>query len=111
MGVRIPDHKQYDWCHKFATATLVGDGVHMVAGMIPVGNAERTNNQAYPGDHEQSFVHGDVVRELLSIVSGHLTPRCIYADRAFATADTIRAFESNNLRYLMPAPRNKRTKR
>lgn len=106
-----PDHKQYDWCHKFATATLVGDGVHMVAGMIPVGNAERTNNQAYPGEHEQSFVHGDVVRELLSIVSRHITPRCVFADRAFATADTIRAFESNNLRYLMPAPRNKRTKR
>ncbi|TKX61019.1 transposase [Halorubrum sp. ASP1] len=106
-----PDHKQYDWCHKFATATLVGDGVHMVAGMLPVGNAERTDNDAYPGEGEQSFVHGDVVRELLDIVSDYVTPRCVYADRAFATADVVSAFEENNLRYLMPAPRNDRTKR
>ncbi|TMT81377.1 transposase [Haloterrigena sp. H1] len=106
-----PDHKQYDWCHKFATATLVGDGVHMVVGMIPVGNAERTDNDAYPGEEEQSFVHGDVVRKLIGIVSDYITPRCVYADRAFATADTVSAFEENNLRYLMPAPRNKRAKR
>lgn len=105
-----PDHKQYEWCHKFATATLVGDGVHMVVGMLPVGNPEYTDNDAYPGEKEQSFVHGDVVRELLDIASEYIRPRRVYADRAFASADTIRAFEERNLRYLMPAPRNKRTK-
>ena len=106
-----PDHKQYSWCHKFATATLVGDGVHMVVGMLPVGNAEKTANDAYPGEQEKTVIHGDVVRELVGITSKYVTPRCVYADRAFASTDTIVAFEENNLRYMMPAPRNDRTKR
>ncbi|MDV7351350.1 transposase [Halorubrum distributum] len=106
-----PDHKQYKWCHKFATATLVGDGVHMVVGMLPVGNPDFTDNQAYPGDKEKSYVIGDVVRELLSMTKHYVTPRCVYADREFASADTISAFEQHNMRYLMPAPRNDRTKR
>ncbi|TKX74082.1 transposase [Halorubrum sp. GN11_10-6_MGM] len=105
-----PDHKQYKWCHKFATATLVGEGVHMVVGMLPVGNPDFTDNQAYPGGEEKSYVAGDVVRKLLSKTKRHVTPRCVYADRAFASADTIAAFEQHNMRYLMPAPRNDRTK-
>lgn len=105
-----PDHKQYSWCHKFATATLVGDGVHMVVGMLPVGNPEYTDNEAYPGEEEKTLVHGDVVRELLDIATEYVNPRRVYADRAFASADTISTFEEHNLRYLMPAPRNDRTK-
>ncbi|MDQ2055894.1 transposase [Halobellus sp. H-GB7] len=106
-----PDHKQYSWCHKFATATLVGDGVHMVVGMLPVGNAEQIANDAYSGEQEKTVIHGDVVRELVGITSKYVTPRCVYADRAFASTDTIAAFEEHNLRYMMPAPRNDRTKR
>ena len=106
-----PDHKDYDWCHKFATATLVGDGVHMVVGMIPVGNPDWADNEAYPGEKEKSYVAGDVVRELLGITNRHVTPRCVYADREFASADVITAFEERNLQYMMPAPRNARTKR
>lgn len=106
-----PDHKEYEWCHKFATATLVGEGVHMVVGMIPVGNPERTANDAYPGTGEKSYIVGDVVRKLLSITNQHVRPRCVYADREFATADVIAAFEEHRLKYMMPAPRNARTKR
>ncbi|MDR5672025.1 transposase [Halalkaliarchaeum sp. AArc-GB] len=106
-----PDHKQYDWCHKFATATLVGDGVHMVVGMLPVGNPAHVDNEAYPGSDNKSYVVGDVVRDLLEITNQYVTPRCIYADREFASADTIAAFEEENARYMMPAPRNDRTKR
>ena len=106
-----PDHKQYDWCHKFATATLVGDGVHMVVGMLPVGNPAHVDNEAYPGSDDKSYVVGDVVRDLLEITNQYVTPRCIYADREFASADTIAAFEEENARYMMPAPRNDRTKR
>ncbi len=105
-----PDHKECERCHKFATVTLVGDGIHMTVAMLPIGNPERVDNDAYPGEEQQSFVHGDVVRKLLDIASDHVTPRCVYADRAFASADTISAFEDKNLKYLMPAPRNKRTK-
>ena len=108
--VGTPDYKRFSWCHKFATATLVGDGVHMVTAMLPVGNPKVTDNDAYPGNEEKSLVHGDVVRELLDITSEYVTPRRVYADRGFASADVIRAFEERNLKYLMPAPRNKRTK-
>lgn len=104
-----PANKEYSWCHKFATATLVGDGVHMVVGMLPVGNPEEIDNEAYPGYEEKTVIHGDVVRELIDITSQYVTPRCVYADRAFASADTIAAFEENNLRYMVPAPRNDRT--
>lgn len=107
-----PEHKDYQWCHKFATATLVGDGIHMVVGMIPVGNPDATDNEEYPGEDEKSYIVGDVVRELLSITEDcNITPRCVYADREFASADTIRALEKRGLKYMMPAPRNDRTKR
>ncbi|MDL0138980.1 transposase [Halobacterium salinarum] len=106
-----PDHKDYSWCHKFATATLVGDGVHLTVGMLPVGNEDHVDNDAYPGDDEYTVIHGDVVRDLLEIVPDSVTPRCVYADRGFASTDAIAAFEENNLKYLMPAPRNDRTKR
>lgn len=106
-----PEHKDFRWCHKFATATLVGDGVHMVAGMLPVGNPVYTDNHAYPGSEEKSYVVGDVVRELLGIATKRITPRCVYADREFASADAIAAFEQHDVTYMMPAPRNDRTKR
>ncbi|RLM59938.1 transposase, partial [Halorubrum sp. Atlit-26R] len=106
-----PDHIDYDWCHQFATATLVGEGVHMVVGTLPVGNPEYTPNDAYPGSKEKSYIVGDVVRKLLSITNRHVSPKCVYADREFATGDVICAFEENNSRYLMPVPHNDRTKR
>jgi len=106
-----PSNKEYSWCHKFATATLVGDGVHMVAGMLPVGNPDWANNDAYPGEKDKSYVVGDVVRELLKITNQYVDPKCVYADREFAAADAIAAFEGHDMKYMMPAPRNDRTKR
>lgn len=106
-----PSKKEYSWCHKFATITLVGDGVHMVAAMLPVGNPDQANNDAYPGEKEKSYIIGNVVRELLATATQYIEPDCIYADREFAAADTIAAFEEYDLTYMMPAPRNDRTKR
>ncbi len=106
-----PDTKEYRWCHKFATATLVGDGIHTVVAMLPVGNPEFADNEAYPGSEEKSYICGDVVRKLLDKVPNSINPRCVYADREFATADVMTAFETHNMRYLMPAPRNDRSKR
>jgi hypothetical protein len=106
-----PSNKEYRWCHKFATITLVGEGVHMVAAMLPVGNPDRTNNDAYPGGEDKSYIVGDLVRELLDIATQYIEPDCVYADREFASADVIAAFEDYGLWYMMPAPRNDRTKR
>lgn len=105
-----PDHKQYSWCHKYATITIVGEGIHMVVGMIPIGNPDARNGDAYPGSDDKSWRVGEITRELLDIACDHVTPSCVYADREFAAADTIAAFEEYNVKYMMPAPRNKRTK-
>jgi hypothetical protein len=79
--------------------------------VLPIGNPVYTDNHAYPGSEEKSYVAGDVVRELLGIAMKRITPRCVYADRGFASADTIVAFEERDVTYMMPAPRNDRTKR
>jgi hypothetical protein len=79
--------------------------------VLPIGNPVYTDNHAYPGSEEKSYVAGDVVRELLGIAMKRITPRCVYADRGFASADTIVAFEQRDVTYMMPAPRNDRTKR
>lgn len=106
-----PKDKEYSWCHKFATATIVGENVHMVVGMIPIGNAEARDGDAYPGDETKSYRVGEVVRDLLEIATDHVRVRCVYADREFAAADTIKAFEEYDVKYMMPAPRWARLKR
>lgn len=106
-----PDKKEYSWCHKFATATIVGDNVHMVVGMLPIGNADARDPDAYPGGETKSYRVGKVVRDLVSIATEHVRVKCVYADREFAAVDTIAALEEHDLFYMIPAPRNDRTKR
>lgn len=106
-----PENKEYRWCHKFATATIVGENVYMVVGMIPIGNAEARDGDAYPGEETKSYRVGEVVRDLLEIATDHVRVRCVYADREFAAADTIKAFEEYGVKYMMPAPRHARLKR
>jgi hypothetical protein len=106
-----PDDKEYNWCHKFATATIVGDNVHMVVGMLPIGNANARNGNFYPGEETKSYRVGEIVRDLVSIATDHVRVKCVYADREFAAADTIAALEDHDVFYMIPAPRNPRTKR
>jgi hypothetical protein len=35
-----PEDKSYDWCHKVATASIVGDNVRFTAAMLPIGDAD-----------------------------------------------------------------------
>jgi len=106
-----PDNKEYNWCHKFATATIVGDNVHMVVGMVPIGNAEARDGDAYPGEETKSYRVGEIVRDLLEMATDHVRVRCVYADREFAAADTIAAMEEYDVKYMIPAPRTDRLKR
>ncbi len=106
-----PRDKGYDWCHKFATAAIVGENVHMVVGMIPIGNSKARKGNAYPGKSDKSYRVGEIVRELMAMATDHLRIKCVYADREFAAADTIVALEQENVKYMIPAPRNSRTKK
>ncbi len=106
-----PDDKEYDWCHKFATAAIVGDNVHFTVGVEPLGSVEYAHNEAYPGNTDQSYHTGDVVRRLLSRLPRSISVHTVYADRGFYAADVFHAFEEANLYYIVPAPKRKRLKR
>lgn len=98
-----PADKEYDWCHKFATAAIVGENVHFTVAMLPVGNAHYHDPDDYPGK-DRTYRMGEVVRNLLDIADEHVTVRCVYADREFYGGDTVAALEEYNMTYVIPAP-------
>ncbi len=106
-----PDDKEFDWCHMFATATIVGQNTHYTVGVLPLGSMEYADNEAYPSAKAQHFYAGDVVRQLVSIVNEFVDIRIVYADRAFHAVDVIHAFEEHDLFYLIPARKNDRIAR
>ena len=107
-----PEEKEYDWCHKFATANVVGDNVQFAVAMVPVGNADNHDPEAYPGE-DKSHRAGGIVRRLVDIVENRarLSVRRVYADRWFHATDVVAALEERNLFYVIPAKRDDRVKR
>jgi hypothetical protein len=96
-----PDDKDYRWCHKFATATVVSNNVHFVVAMVPVGDAEHHDPDAYPGE-DKTYRAGNVVRELLSRVTDQLSVHRMVADREFYATDVD---------YIIPVPEDQRSSR
>lgn len=50
QGLHDKNDKPYDWCHKFATAAIVGKNTHYTVGVLSLGSAEYAAYQAYPGE-------------------------------------------------------------
>ena len=98
-----PENKDYRWCHKFATVTIVGDNVNFVVGVIPVGSTEYAATDAYPGK-DRSYRVGNVTRRLLNIAEEYVTIKRVYADREFYAADVIHTLNSRELKYVIPVP-------
>ncbi|EMA46088.1 transposase IS4 family protein [Halococcus saccharolyticus DSM 5350] len=97
-----PTNKEYDWCHKFATAVIVGENTHYVVGVCPLGSTEYADTQAYA--RERSYYVGDVARRLLSIADDYVNIRMVYADREFHAADVLYTLEvERGLNYIIPA--------
>jgi hypothetical protein len=106
-----PDNKYYNWCHKFATATIVGQNTHFIVGVVPLGSIEYADTDAYPGE-DKSFRSGNVVRRLIDIAEQHTNIRMVYGDSEFASGDVISALENDyGIKYVTPAPDNKRLDR
>ena len=107
-----PDDKSYDWCHKFATASVVGENIHFTVAMLPIGDADDHDPDDY-ADEDKSYRAGGVVRRLVDIVENRirLSVRRVYADREFHAADVIDVLEQRNLFYVIPARRDDRVKR
>jgi len=104
-----PDDKEYEWCHKFATANVVGDNVHFTVAMLPVGEAHYHDSDAYSGK-DKSYRAGDVIRQLVDRASDLVPVRRVYADREFYAADVITALERKGLKYVIPVPIRDRLK-
>ena len=107
-----PEDKSYDWCHKVATASIVGDNILFTAAMLPIGDADDHDPDAYAGE-DKSYRVGGVVRRLVDIVEAraNLRIRRVFADREFHAADVVAALEERDLFYVIPAARDDRIKR
>ncbi|GAA0466163.1 hypothetical protein GCM10008985_23940 [Halococcus dombrowskii] len=107
-----PDDKSYDWCYKFATASVVGDNIQFTAAMLPIGDADDHDPDEYSGE-DKSYRAGGVVRRLVETVEERirLSVRRVYADREFHAADVIDVLEQRDLFYVIPAKRDDRVKR
>jgi hypothetical protein len=102
-----PKEKEYRWCHKFATAVIVGQNTHYIVGVCPLGSTEYANTDAYPGKNRSYYV-GDVARRLLSIADEYVNIRMVYADREFHAVDMIQTLEDRGLNYIIPAVKDDR---
>lgn len=109
--VGTPKHKDYQLCHKFATAVIVGENTHYVVAVEPLGSVEYMDNDAYPGNEKKNYRPGDITRRLLDRAVKYVDIRVVYADRAFLAADVLAALENSNLYYVIPAPVRDRLKR
>jgi hypothetical protein len=96
MVMGAPRTKEYDWCYKFATLTVVGENVKFTLAMRPVKKGDRI---------------GHIVRELLERGREHVSIKTVYADSEFCAVDVIYALEGANCQYVIPSPKNKRVKR
>jgi len=106
-----PDNKEYGWCHKFATAVIVGENTHFVVAVEPLGSPNYLDNFAYPGSTERSYRQGAIVRRLLDRAEDYVSIKVVYADRAFYAADVVTTLENRELYYVIPAPARDRLKR
>lgn len=104
-----PENKSYDYCHKFATAVIVGENTHYTVGVCPLGSTEYADTHAYAGK-DRSYYVGDVARRLLSVADEFVNIKIVYADREFHTADVIATLEARDLNYVIPAVKDKRIK-
>jgi len=107
-----PEDKSYNWCHKVATASIVGENVLFTVAMLPIGDADNHESEAYAGE-AKSYRVGGVVRRLVDIVEerANLRIRRVFADREFHAADVVAALEERDLFYVVPAVRDDRIKR
>ncbi|PSQ22528.1 hypothetical protein BRD04_04375 [Halobacteriales archaeon QS_9_67_17] len=91
-----PPSKEYKWCYKFATASIVGDNTKFTLAMRPVVKGERL---------------GKLVRELYWAAREHVTISEVYADAEFYAADVIEAFREAGVSYIIHAPHDERIAR
>ena len=74
-------------CYKFATINIVESGKRFTLLALPVGSFDNKE---------------EILRKLLSYVLERIKIRRVYVDRGFCDSNSIKVFNSFNLKYLMP---------
>jgi hypothetical protein len=87
--------KEYNYCYKFATVAIVGQSMKFTLGIRPV---------------REGYSYGSITRDLLEIARQHVSIGTVYADRSFATVETIQVLNRRPVRYVMPVRKNDRLK-
>ena len=90
----LPSH-DYEWCHKFASLSIVGQNTKFFLALRPV--------------HQDDSL-GELVERLLSDATEHVSIRTVYADSEFAQGDVLREIEEYGAKYVIPVPKNARVK-
>jgi hypothetical protein len=118
-----PSSKDYDYCHKYGTISIVRENVRFILGLVPVDEGSEENdtevNEKPPQfletttdeEAEDAPVKGTVVRELLEIASKHVRMSTVYADAEFAACDVVAACEEYGVDYVIPKPKTPSVKR
>ena len=90
-----PDY-DYEWCHKFAALSIVGQNTKFFLALRPF--------------HENKSL-GHLVERLISDASEHVTIDTVYADREFEGGDVLQRLEKYGVEYIIPVRKNARIKR
>lgn len=91
-----PPTKGYDWCLKFATASIVGDNVRFMIALRP---------------HTKGQKIGGLLREVYCAAAEHVSIQRVYADAEFYSADAILGLNETNSSYVVRVPENERVSR
>jgi hypothetical protein len=94
--VGAPPSKDYDWCLKFATVSIVGDNVRFMLAVRP---------------HIKGQQIGEIARELYWDAAEHVNIKRVYADSEFYTTETVKSLNEAGTDFVISVPRNQRVKR
>jgi hypothetical protein len=91
-----PPTKGYDWCFKFATASIVGDNVRFMLAVRP---------------HTKGQKIGNLIRKLYWDAAEHVRIQTVYADAEFYSAEAIKSLDETGSTYVIRVPENERVSR
>jgi len=91
-----PPTKGFDWCLKFATASIVGDNVRFMIALRP---------------HTKGQKIGELLREVYWAAAEHVSIQTVYADAEFYSADAIQGLNETGSTYVIRVAENERVSR
>lgn len=100
--IKVPNTpvQKYEWRHRFATASVVGDQVRFIIAILPLLETESSTPSL---DKGQLYRNDEVVREILKVIGEQIKVNQVYAHREFYSARAVAALEERDIGYVIPA--------